>query len=95
MISIVIPTYNEENNIGHVLADIRENFQGQDYEIIVVDDGSVDNTFEKLKAEKNIILIRNNKNRGYGKSIKIGVERSSGEIIIMMDADGQHKAKER
>jgi glycosyltransferase involved in cell wall biosynthesis len=93
-ISIVIPAYNEENAIGNVLADIRENFKGQDYEIIVIDDCSDDKTAQILRKEKDVILITHARNKGYGMSIKNGIIKASGEFIITMDADGQHKAKE-
>lgn len=93
-ISIVIPAYNEEGAIGNVLADIRENFKGQDYEIIVVDDYSKDKTARIVKGEKDVILVTHARNKGYGLSIKNGIIKASGEFIITMDADGQHKAKE-
>jgi glycosyltransferase involved in cell wall biosynthesis len=84
MISVIIPAYNEEKMIGNVLSvltkiDIID-------EIIVVNDGSEDNTV--AEAEKyNIILINLKKNMGKGAAVKAGIEKSKGDIIVMLDAD--------
>jgi len=92
-LSIVIPTYNEEKRIGLTLQKIQEYLEKQDYnyEIIVVDDGSKDNTWELLKetAQQNeeIYIMRNGENKGKGYSVKKGVLQSHGEYILFSDAD--------
>lgn len=91
-VSFVIPAFNEENTISSVIEMLKNNFTGQ--EIIVVDDSSIDATREKaIEAGANKV-IRHNKNRGPGASFKTGVVHSSGDFIIIVDADGQHPIDE-
>ena len=89
-ISIIIPAYNEEQRIVSTLDSIKKYLKRQKYssEIIVVDDGSVDNTKNILKKIKNIILVSYKKNKGKGYAIKKGVEKAKGKYILYMDADG-------
>ncbi len=60
-----------------------------DYEILVVDDGSTDNTGQVSKAE-GAKVVRNQVNKGYGAALKRGMRQASGDIVVFMDADGQH-----
>ena len=86
-VSVVIPAYNEEP----ALSTLIEELEGapSDYEILVVDDGSTDRTGEILKS-RGIRVIRHPYNIGYGASLKTGIRHAAGEIIAIMDADGQH-----
>lgn len=95
MLSIVIPAYNEENGIGKVLDELKVilNEVDQPYEIIVVDDGSTDDTTQVVQ-EKDVALIRHPHNRGYGAALKTGIEHASGECILITDADGTYPNKE-
>ncbi|RLF76912.1 glycosyltransferase family 2 protein [Thermococci archaeon] len=88
-ISIVIPAYNEANRIGTVLSEIPEFVD----EIIVVDDGSEDNTSEVAKRF-GVKTLRLEPNQGKGAAMREGVKEAMGDIIIFMDADGQHKPDE-
>ncbi|MFX1276308.1 MAG: glycosyltransferase family 2 protein [Promethearchaeota archaeon] len=91
-LSIVIPVYNEERSIKEVINNIPDHNQ---YEIIVVNDGSTDNTFRILQdIEREIIVISHEENRGYGASILTGLEYATGDLIITMDSDGQHDPNE-
>src|SRR5580704_13053993 len=91
--SIVIPAYNESERLGatleKVLAYVRR--QGWDAEVIVVNDGSRDNTAEIVRAfaEKNTILrlVENPGNRGKGYSVRNGILNSRGDIVVFSDAD--------
>lgn len=87
-VSVVIPAYNEEM----ALSTLIEELEGAppDYEILVVDDGSTDRTGEILKS-RGIRVIRHPYNIGYGASLKTGIRHAAGEIIAIMDADGQHR----
>jgi glycosyltransferase involved in cell wall biosynthesis len=84
-VSIVIPAYNEATSIGEVVANCKAFCD----EIIVVDDGSTDNTAEIAK-NSGAVVIRNEKNLGVTKATRNGFGAAHGDIIVTMDADGQH-----
>lgn len=92
-LSVIIPAYNEENRIGATLESIVKYLSGQDYtyEIIIVNDGSVDDTAKVLSEyEKNISQIRiynNKENRGKGWAVKHGMLSALGRYRLFMDAD--------
>jgi len=90
---IVIAAYNEEKNIGNVI----ENLKSEGYsKIIVVDDGSSDNTYSIAKSQ-NIFVLRHIINRGQGAALQTGMTyalKHGAEYIVHFDADGQHDAKE-
>tara|TARA_Y100001970_G_C13940132_1_gene702748 strand:+ start:95 stop:781 length:687 start_codon:yes stop_codon:yes gene_type:complete len=93
MFSIVVPIFNESENIKFLLEEIRESLnQYKSYEIVVVNDASTDDTLEILKSEKNKFLkiINNNTNNGQSYSIHKGIENTSNKIIITLDGDGQN-----
>ena len=91
--TIVIPAFNESARIGNALrlvsACIRE--KGWDAEVLVVDDGSTDNTAALVQAwalnHPEVELIRNERNRGKGFSVRNGMLRARGEIVMFTDAD--------
>ena len=89
-ISLVIPCFNERNAIERTIDEINFLLGKTLYEIVVVDDGSFDGTYEILKNRKDIKLVRNPYNKGYGFSIKKGIIAASGEIIVVTDADGTY-----
>lgn len=89
-ISIVIPVFNEADNLAAVLAKIRA-LKLSHTEIIVVDDGSSDGSADiALNAGANV--IRHPYNIGNGAAVKSGIRAASGSLIVLMDGDGQHKA---
>lgn len=91
---VVIPAYNEEEKIGPVVRDIFSLYQ--DFKIIVVDDGSVDDT-AKIAKEAGADVLRFLLNRGQGASLSIGTDyavKQGADIIIHFDADGQFEPKE-
>lgn len=90
-ISIIIPCYNEGLSIKKLVNNCLENIHDQ-IEIILVDNGSSDNTFEILKGLNlpfNIIPLRLNNNIGYGNGIMAGLKQSKGEIVSWTHADLQ------
>jgi dolichyl-phosphate beta-glucosyltransferase len=93
-LSIVVPAYNEGKRLRRTLEGIREYFRGRkcSYEIIVVNDGSWDNTVSivensLLYQESKVILIRNSRNRGKGYSVRKGIKVSTGDKVLLTDAD--------
>ncbi len=88
-VSIIIPCFNEQNTIKEIVTSVK-NYINQSDEIIVIDDGSTDNTIQILKNDlKDIIdkLVINHKNCGKGYSIRQGILSASCEIILIQDAD--------
>ena len=96
MISIVIPAYNEEENIPVLYERLKKVLDslGKDYEIIFVDDGSEDRTPEVLKEiaekDKKVKVIRFRRNYGQTAAMYAGFEHAKGDVIITMDADLQN-----
>jgi dolichol-phosphate mannosyltransferase len=95
-ISIILPTYNEAENIKRIVREIikvcEKNFKN--FEILVVDDNSPDGTAKeakKIKNEKVKVFVRNE--RGLATAIKFGIEKAKYNIVCVMDADGQHPPK--
>ena len=87
-VSIILPTYNEEGNIAGIIRSISET-KNRDYEIIVVDDGSTDETAKIAKVE-GANVISHPYNIGNGAAIKTGIRNAKGDIVVLMDGDGQH-----
>jgi glycosyltransferase involved in cell wall biosynthesis len=88
-VSIIIPAFNEEASIGDLLTDLQEKGFTSKYEVLVVDDGSTDNTAAIIK-EFPVKLVSHGSNKGYGAALKSGVRRAKGDKVIMLDSDGQH-----
>lgn len=87
---VILPAYNEETVIQDVLREIQDAGYRN---IIVVDDGSNDETFEKAQSVEGVIALRHPINRGKGAATKTGVEAAKllgAGIIVTMDSDGQH-----
>lgn len=85
LLSIIIPAYNEERDIGKCLKSL-ENQSYKKFEIIVVDDGSTDKTREIVKNFKKIKLLKQ-KHKGPGEARNFGAKNARGEILILLDAD--------
>ena len=89
-LSIIIPVFNEEKTILEILKKIKESLSGENnYEVIVIDDGSRDNTLKLLQNNKSLYnkLIINEINKGKGFAVIKGIEASEGKYIAFQDAD--------
>ena len=95
LVSIVLPTYNEEAAIGQVINDVKKTMSqtSYDYEIIVIDDASTDKTVEVAEFHE-VKVIKRSINRGSGASRKTGIRSANGEIIVMLDADCSYEASD-
>jgi dolichol-phosphate mannosyltransferase len=97
-LSIIIPTYNEAENIVNLLNEILVELHNFNFEIIVVDDGSEDLTAEiiikNFQENDKIKLIRRRLDKGLLQSIKLGLQTISGTAFLVMDGDGQHDPKD-
>ncbi|NDJ54418.1 MAG: glycosyltransferase family 2 protein [Chloroflexi bacterium] len=88
-LSIIIPVHNEEAIIGDVLDELSALYP--DAEIVVVNDGSTDDSVKVIAARPQVRLIDLPYNMGNGAAIKNGIWAASGDVLVMMDGDGQHK----
>ena len=90
-ISIVIPAYNEASAIADTVREIKRVLSESriEGEIVIVDDGSTDNTSESA-AQTDARLIRHPQNKGYGASLKTGIRQAQNDIIVIIDADGTY-----
>ena len=96
LISVVIPLYNEGSHLRELVSDLRKALQqtGCRFEIVVIDDGSSDDTWAKIKDEARLCsdlrAIRLSRNFGKELALCAGFERARGNAVIVMDGDGQH-----
>ncbi len=91
MLSIVIPVYNEAETARQVVDIIQQT--PIEHELIIVDDGSSDNTYESLKhleSQANVRVLRHPENRGKGDALKTGFAAAKGDVVIVQDADMEY-----
>jgi glycosyltransferase involved in cell wall biosynthesis len=86
-VSVVIPAFNEQEAIADVVSRVRG--RGAWREVLVVDDGSTDLTGERA-AQAGARVIRHPYNKGNGAAVKTGIREAHGEVVLLLDADGQH-----
>lgn len=98
MLSIVIPAYNEEGNISTLYGEILKTAaaDGRELEVIFVDDGSRDNTFAEVEriagGDRRVKGLRLSRNFGHQVALLAGLLEAEGDMVLTMDADGQHPA---
>lgn len=95
-LSIVIPVYNEENTIEEIIRRVRSIDLPVSFEIIAVDDGSTDGTPDLLDrlAGDGLIVLRHERNRGKGAAIRTALEKVSGDMVLIQDADLEYDPKD-
>jgi dolichol-phosphate mannosyltransferase len=94
-LSVVVPAYNESNNIPFIISKVTENIQAtkvvKEYEIIICDDHSSDKTFERVQElnNKNVKSIRLSRRSGSHVALRAGLLNASGDLVLCISADGQ------
>jgi glycosyltransferase involved in cell wall biosynthesis len=89
-VSVIVPLFNEEENISILQSELRAALDGLDYEIVFVDDGSLDCTVERIEAAPNVLLIRFEKNMGQSDAIYAGLQAARGANAVLIDGDLQN-----
>lgn len=97
-VSVVVPMYNEEENVARTLSKIDDVLKDYgDYEILIIDDGSQDNTFKLADGfaskNPNVRVLQHSVNMGRGKALRTGFENATGDIIVTVDADLSYNAE--
>ena len=99
-ISVVVPFFNEEENVEEMYRRLKEVLDGigQTFELIFIDDGSTDRTYPLLRAiydkDERVVILKLRRNFGQTPALQAGFDRARGEIIISMDGDLQHDPAE-
>jgi dolichol-phosphate mannosyltransferase len=89
-VSVIVPLFNEEENISILQSELRAALDGLDYEIVFVDDGSVDCTVERIETAPNVRLIRFEKNTGQSAALYAGLQAARGANAVLIDGDLQN-----
>ena len=92
--SIIVPCYNEEETIATTVEKLKGINIDCEKEILVVDDGSTDNSANIVEKIKGVKLVRHNKNMGKGSAVKTGVKLATGDVIVIQDADLEYLPEE-
>jgi dolichol-phosphate mannosyltransferase len=89
-VSVIVPVFNEEQNLSILQAQLRDALSGLNYEIIFVDDGSLDGTAERIEGAPNIRMIRFEKNAGQSAAMYAGLKAAGGVTVVLIDGDLQN-----
>lgn len=96
-VSVVLPAYNEKDNIIPLVREIKAALSGYAKEILVVDDNSPDGTAQAVRREfagdGEVVVIVRTKDKGFANSIREGLETATGAILVVMDSDFNHQPK--
>lgn len=93
-ISVVIPLYNEEDNVQDMQKEVAEALAGQDYELVLVDDGSTDTTVQRVQQGDRVRLLCFEKNAGQSAAMHAGIHAARGTIVVTLDGDLQNDPKD-
>ncbi|MGA3169945.1 MAG: glycosyltransferase family 2 protein [Chthoniobacteraceae bacterium] len=94
MISVVIPLFNEEENIADLQAELASALGGIDHEIVFVDDGSKDRTLECLRRGPDVRILVFAKNTGQSAAMYVGINAARGDVIVLLDGDLQNDPRD-
>jgi glycosyltransferase involved in cell wall biosynthesis len=91
-VSVIVPLFNEEENVSLLLSELRTALQGIDHELIFIDDGSSDRTVDRIGAAPDVKLIRFKRNAGQSAAIYAGLQAACGATAVLIDGDLQNDA---
>ena len=89
-VTVIVPLFNEEENVPILQSELRTALSGFDHEIVFVDDGSVDRTVDQIETAPNIRVIRFEKNAGQSAAIYVGLQVARGATAVLIDGDLQN-----
>lgn len=89
-LSVVVPFYNEQDNVGPLAAELHAALAGREYELIFVDDGSTDDTVARIPQGPGMRILRFEENAGQSAAMLAGIRAAEGEVIVLMDGDRQN-----
>ena len=89
-VSVIVPVYNEEENVSISQSRLRVKFRVFDHELIFVDDGSADQTVARIEPASNVRLLRFEKNAGQSAAMYAGLQAARGTILVLIDGDLQN-----
>ena len=89
-LSVVVPVFNEEENMSILQEELRAALAGHDHEIVFVDDGSTDRTAERIESAPNVRVVRFAKNAGQSAAMYAGLQSAKGAIAVLIDGDLQN-----
>lgn len=89
-ISVVVPLYNEEGNVAELQRQIEAALASRDYEIVLVDDASTDNTLANIPGGERVRVLQFEKNSGQSAAMHAGIHNARGDIIVTLDGDLQN-----
>ncbi len=87
---MVVPVFNEEENMSILQSELRAALTGLDHEIIFVDDGSTDRSADKIESAPSVRILRFEKNAGQSAALYAGIKAARGQTIVMIDSDLQN-----
>jgi glycosyltransferase involved in cell wall biosynthesis len=90
MISVIVPLFNEEENVPILQAELTAALSGLDYEIIFVDDGSIDQTMQRIVLDPRIRLVQFERNAGQSAAMYAGLQNARGATAVLIDGDLQN-----
>lgn len=95
-LSIILPCYQEEENLRVLLPEILNVVKdmGMDYEVIVIDTINVNNVCKSICAQNNVLYVNREGSNTYGDAIRTGIKKARYDYILVMDADGSHNPKD-
>jgi glycosyltransferase involved in cell wall biosynthesis len=89
-VSVIVPLFDEEENVSMLLSELRAALQGIDHELIFVDDGSTDRTVQRIGSAPDVRLVRFEKNAGQSAALHAGLQAASGATAVLIDGDLQN-----